>query len=56
MENKFIHYKLMLFSVTGNLLVSEEIEKEDYRLPLKNLSRGLYFIVLENNEFKSRRS
>ncbi len=51
-DNQLTRYRLMLFGAAGNLLLSRNIEKDEYRLPLKNLPRGLYFIVLENNEFK----
>ncbi len=48
-------YKILLYSITGKLQYSKISEDTEYRLNLSKYPQGIYFIVLQNNEFMIRK-
>jgi hypothetical protein len=48
-------YKIMLYSITGKLQYSRISEDTEYTLNLSSYPQGIYFIVLQNNEFMIRK-
>lgn len=48
-------YKIMLYSTTGKLQYSKNVEDSEYTLSLNKYHGGIYFIVLQNSEFMIRK-
>ena len=47
-------YSLRLFNTTGQLFIKKQITESEHQLNLREYSGGVYFIVLQNDEFTVR--
>ncbi len=48
-------YLLKLYNSTGQLLKTEFVTANDHRLNLDGLTKGLYFLLMESNDFRVRK-
>jgi hypothetical protein len=49
-------YSLRLFNTTGQLFIKKQITESEHQLDLREYSGGVYFIVLQNDEFTVRKT
>jgi hypothetical protein len=49
-------YTLMLFNTTGQVFVKKYVVENDHQLDLRKYSRGVYFIILQNDGFAVRKT
>ena len=49
-------YTLMLFNTTGQMFVKKHVVENEHQLDLRKYSGGIYFIVLQNDEFTVRKT
>jgi hypothetical protein len=57
-RDDYLHnsYLLRLFNATGQLFIKKQVSESEHRLNLSEYPGGVYFIVLQNDEFTVRKS